>query len=81
MAPRLPDEELYDIADDPEETRNLAASPDPEYQRVLKELRAELDRWIADTNDQGRILEPPEIVAPFVKEMHDWFGTPSWHAP
>lgn len=21
---------------------------------------------------------PPEVVAPFTKEMHDWFGTPAW---
>ena len=20
----------------------------------------------------------PEVVAPFAKEMHDWFGTPAW---
>ncbi|MBD3672816.1 MAG: hypothetical protein HUJ26_04755 [Planctomycetaceae bacterium] len=23
--------------------------------------------------------EPAEIVAPFEKEMHDWFGTPEWY--
>jgi len=22
--------------------------------------------------------EPDEVVAPFIKEMDDWFGTPAW---
>ena len=26
-----------------------------------------------------RAPEPNEIVAPFEKEMHDWFGTPEWY--
>ncbi len=78
FAPRLPEEELYDIAADPHETRNLAASSDPEPRRTLQRLRAELERWIAETHDQGRVLEPPVVVAPFVKEMHEWFGTPAW---
>jgi arylsulfatase A-like enzyme len=79
FAPRLPDEELYDLAADPEETRNLALSSDPKHLRELARHRAALERWIAETKDQGRVLEPAEIVAPFVQEMHAWFGTPAWH--
>jgi arylsulfatase A-like enzyme len=63
VASRLPDEELYDMQNDPHEVRNLAASTDPEHQRILKELRVELDRWLAATDDQGRFPEPPEVVA------------------
>jgi len=37
-----------------------------------------LEQWIKETRDQGSTLEPPEIVAPFDKEMHEWFGTPEW---
>ena len=81
LAPRLPEEELYDIERDPEETRNLAAAADPEMRRVLETHRSALAGWINQTKDQGETLELPEIVAPFVKEMHDWFGTPASHKP
>jgi hypothetical protein len=57
----MPAEELYDIAADPHETRNLAALP--EHRAVLEELRGELERWIEETNDLGRQLEPPEVAA------------------
>jgi uncharacterized sulfatase len=42
-------EELYDLADDPEETRNVADQP--EYARAKAELRAALDRWMTQTAD------------------------------
>jgi len=77
MAPRLPDEELYDTEADPYEIRNLAG--DPGHREALIRLRAALEVWITETGDRGQWPEPPEIVAPFEKEMHDWFGTPAWH--
>ena len=60
-APTMPAEELYDVAADPYETKNLATSP--EHQATLKELRGALEKWIEESNDQGRQLEPPEIAA------------------
>jgi N-sulfoglucosamine sulfohydrolase len=33
---------------------------------------------MTETGDLGGHLESPDIVAPFEKEMHDWFGTPAW---
>ena len=45
-------EELYDLAADPWEVRNLAA--DPAHAATLLELRTKLDRWMVQTNDQGR---------------------------
>jgi hypothetical protein len=57
----MPEEELYDVIADPYETKNLAGST--EHQATLKELRGVLDRWIEESNDQGRQLEPPEIAA------------------
>jgi N-sulfoglucosamine sulfohydrolase len=60
-APTMPEEELYDEVADPYETKNLASSP--EHQKVLVELRGVLDRWIEESNDQGRQLEPLEIAA------------------
>jgi arylsulfatase A-like enzyme len=60
-APTMPAEELYDISADRYETQNLIGST--EHQAVLKELRGVLERWIEESNDQGRQLEPPEIAA------------------
>lgn len=78
MSPHRPKEELYDIAADPHEIHNLADSTKPEHRRALLEMRAALATWMVETGDRGHIPEPPEIVAPFTKEMHDWFGTPEW---
>jgi uncharacterized sulfatase len=44
-----PAEELYDVVADPDELHNLAA--DPAHAETLKKMRAELDRWMADTGD------------------------------
>lgn len=76
----FPSEQLYDIQADPFEIRNLANSGEPEHRTALARLRAALDTWIVETGDQGERPEPPGVVAPFEKEMHDWFGTPEWHA-
>ena len=46
---------------------------------MLKEMRAALDVWIVETGDRGQVLEPSNVVGPFEKEMHDWFGTPLWY--
>jgi arylsulfatase A-like enzyme len=74
----FPREQLYDTEQDPYEIRNLAASRDPQHRAALLRLRAALDTWIIETGDLGHILEPPEVVAPFEEEMHQWFGTPAW---
>jgi arylsulfatase A-like enzyme len=63
LAPTMPPEELFDMDADPHSMRNLAASPNPEHQAALKRLRAELEKWIEESNDQGRIPEPPEVTA------------------
>jgi arylsulfatase A-like enzyme len=75
----LPPEQLYDTAADPHEIRNLAGSSDPDDRAALLRLRAALDAWIAETGDRGEFPEPDHVVAPFEKEMHDWFGTPAWY--
>ena len=49
-----------------------------EHKDALLRLRAALDTWIVETGDRGAWPEPEEVVAPFLKEMHDWFGTPDW---
>jgi arylsulfatase A-like enzyme len=81
MAPRLSKEELYDTQADPHEIENLVGSERQEHRLALARLRAALDVWIAETGDLGQWPEPPEVVAPFGQEMHDWFGTPDWAKP
>ncbi len=75
----LPPEQLFDTQTDPHEIRNLAASDDPAHREALVRLRAALDTWLIETGDLGEWPESPEVVAPFEKEMHDWFGTPAWY--
>jgi N-sulfoglucosamine sulfohydrolase len=60
-APTMPEEELYDVQRDPHETKNLAKSP--EHKQTLERLRKVLNKWIDDTNDQGRELEPADLAA------------------
>ena len=76
----LPKEQLFDTEADPHEIRNLANSKQPEHRQILLEMRSALDTWIAETGDRGEFPEPREVVAPFEKEMHDWFGTPAWYS-
>ena len=74
----FPDEMLFDTRSDPHEINNLASSDRPEHRAALLRLRAALDTWMVETGDRGHIPEPAEVVAPFVQEMHQWFGTPDW---
>ena len=50
-----PAEELYDLAADPWELKNLAA--DPRHAEKLKALRADLDAWMKDAGDAGLATE------------------------
>jgi arylsulfatase A-like enzyme len=78
MAPRLPEEELYDVEADPYEVNNLAGSARPEHQRVKKEMRSALFRWMDETNDQGRIPESPEAIDFWVRDAEKRWGTQEW---
>ena len=49
--PRVP-EELYDLRNDPDEVVNLA--DDPAHEKQLNVMRAQLEAWIADTDDKGQ---------------------------
>lgn len=79
MSPRLDEEELFDTENDPHEIKNLANSKNPEHQKALLEMRAALKVWMVESNDRGSVPEAADVVAPFEKEMHDWFGTPDWY--
>ena len=75
----FPEEMLFDLSADPHEIHNLADTDDEEHRAALLRMRAALDTWMIETGDRGHIPEPPEIVTPFEKEMHNWFGTPEWY--
>lgn len=62
FTPTRPQEELYDLKNDPYEIHNLAA--DPEHQMRLKRLRKRLDNWMKRTNDHG-----PESEAMYDSDM------------
>ena len=76
LAPRMADEELYDLTNDPYEINNLANSERIDDQRVLQHLRGVLQDWIEESNDHGRNLEPPELVQQYIKVMYDRWGQP-----
>jgi hypothetical protein len=68
-----PCEEFYDLENDPHEINNLADSK--VHRAKLDELRAALDRWIAETGDMGAIPEKELIarglVADKLSEYHE----------
>jgi N-sulfoglucosamine sulfohydrolase len=47
---------------DPFEVKNLVSSNKPADREALERLRDVLEDWIKDSNDQGRIPEPPEVA-------------------
>ena len=53
-----PGEELYDLRNDPHETKNLADSS--EFEPVLIRHRELLEDWVQRTNDQGQYPESEE---------------------
>jgi arylsulfatase A-like enzyme len=63
LAPSMPPEEFYDTQTDRWEMNNLVSSTKPEHQAALKRLRTELEKWIEESDDQGRFPEPPEVTA------------------
>jgi arylsulfatase A-like enzyme len=71
MAPQRPAEELYDLTNDPYEIRNLANSP--QHQGVLKRMRAALNEWLQDTDDQGRFPEDPAVIEYYERLMREHY--------
>jgi arylsulfatase A-like enzyme len=76
LAPRRPAEELYDRQADPWQLNNLATAPG--YETVLDRFRSALEKWIIETDDQGRFPEDPaalrEILEEHRRQMKQLFG-------
>ena len=70
LAANRPPEELYDLAADPWEIRNLAA--DPAHADALQALRRRLADWIEKSGDQGRV---PESELRYDSDMAAYLGT------
>ena len=58
MSDERPEEELYNLQEDPYELNNLATNS--EYSIVLKEYSQVLNNWIAKTDDKGQYPENEE---------------------
>lgn len=76
MAPARPAEELYDLEADPYELNNLAESP--KHGPVLAGLRSAVEKWVIETNDQGRTPEDPvsqkREIEKLERQMEKQFG-------
>ncbi|MBD3350599.1 MAG: sulfatase-like hydrolase/transferase [Candidatus Lokiarchaeota archaeon] len=57
-----PDEELYNLEDDPSEIHNIAE--DPQYKAVIEDLRGRLMKFLKETNDPILEKEPTEPKHP-----------------
>jgi hypothetical protein len=64
MAESRPEEELYDLHQDPFELVNLVT--DSRYEHTLEEMRRELQAWIIETGDKG---QTPESEAMYDSDM------------
>lgn len=69
LAPTRPREELYDLLNDPYEVHNLAGSE--AHQEILRNLRERLDRWVEETDDQGRFPEDPAVIEYYERQMDE----------
>jgi uncharacterized sulfatase len=56
-----PAEELYNLAEDPNEQRNLAS--DPAQSKRLKRMRDEVDKWMRSQGDEGKVYDTPRLLS------------------
>jgi len=74
-----PAEELYDLRNDPHETRNLVHSWRREHVMALGRLRTILYRWIVETDDKGRFPESDEALKAVVDRWGDKAVCPEYN--
>ena len=75
----MPGEELYDMEIDPWQTRNLVQSEQAADREALGRLRGVLEKWIEETNDQGRQFETLaqlQAAEPRFVPARDWRPQP-----
>ncbi len=70
-----PEEEFYDLANDPYELNNLAENPD--YAPQLEELRKACAGWMAEIDDLGSIPEEEYVLSIWPNKEQPITNTPS----
>mgnify|MGYP001211499239 CR=1 FL=1 len=68
----MAEERLYDLVFDPNETCNLAG--DKKYSDTLKDMRARLNRWLAETDD-------PILTGPMIPHPEAMVNNPEGRSP
>ncbi|CAD73507.1 probable arylsulfatase A [Rhodopirellula baltica SH 1] len=72
MAENRPEEELYDLSNDPHELHNLAK--EGSYQSTLVQLRTTMDDWMNETGDQGGVDESQTVnMDELMAEKRKWY--------
>jgi hypothetical protein len=74
-----PAEELYDLRNDPHETKNLVHSWRREHAMALGRLRTILGRWIVETDDKGRFPESDKALKAVVDRWGDKAVCPEYN--
>lgn len=79
VQPSMPEEELYDMDNDPWQLNNLAGADRPDIKQTLLRMRTVLEKWIIETDDHGSEFESLEKLkaaeARFVT-ARDWRPLP-----
>jgi len=70
---RRPSEELYDLAKDPYQLTNVAA--EPQYDRARSQLRARLDKHLADTGDPRVLFDDDRF------DRYEYYGAAAARTP
>jgi len=76
FGPDRPAQELYDLSEDPHETKNLVH--DPASRNVLAEHRRILQQWILETDDKGQYLESKAGLRCVLKRWGDKCVNPEY---
>ncbi len=74
LSPTRPIEELYDLQNDPHETKNLAG--ERRHRKVLKEYREVLEDWIRASDDKGEYPESDVAMAAIIGRWGDICQSP-----
>ena len=73
---KRPEEELYDMENDPYQIHNLAKNPD--FQDVLATHRGYLKEWIVETGDKGQQPESAESLKDIFKRWKEKCVSPEF---
>ena len=70
--PRKPEEQLYDLKNDPRNMHNLAG--ERKMRKVLKRMRAYLDEWLTRYPDRGETPESQEVMDRILEQRIKEYG-------